>query len=198
MRLIRVTLASVLAAALTPLALGAQGAAFPRCKDGTVATRTGYTACWFHGGVDDGRTVAKAKPAAPAPARSAAVPRKSSPGASARPAAKSSSRSTRHASAGVKKASKEKPKSKAKAKAKSAKSTKAKPATTVFGVQVASASKAGATKPRTTSRPKAKPAPKGATARCMDGSYTDAKRKKKACSKHGGVAGWIKPDIPPE
>jgi hypothetical protein len=179
--------------ALTPLALSAQGAKFPRCNDGTVATRTGYTACWFHGGVADGKTVAAAKPAKPARAARAS---------SARPKAAAKSRAASSANRSGKVAKKSSKASKTKvAKAKPTKKKKVqqtKQRTTIFGMPVASASKAGASKPRASSSRKTAKAPKGATARCMDGTYTTAQRKKKACSKHGGVAGWIKPDIPPE
>ena len=33
-------------------------------------------------------------------------------------------------------------------------------------------------------------APKGATGQCRDGTYTSAKTKSGACSKHGGVKAW--------
>jgi hypothetical protein len=33
--------------------------------------------------------------------------------------------------------------------------------------------------------------PKGATARCSDGTYSMAKSKQGACSAHGGVATWL-------
>jgi len=36
-----------------------------------------------------------------------------------------------------------------------------------------------------------KKAPKGATALCKDGSYSSAKTKQGACSKHGGVDKWL-------
>ncbi len=34
-------------------------------------------------------------------------------------------------------------------------------------------------------------APKGATAECKDGSYSRAKTRERACTKHGGVAQWF-------
>jgi hypothetical protein len=33
--------------------------------------------------------------------------------------------------------------------------------------------------------------PKGATAQCKDGTYSTAKTRQGACSKHGGVAVWL-------
>lgn len=45
---------------------------------------------------------------------------------------------------------------------------------------------------RSTSAPKAEAgAPANATGQCGDGSYTTAKTKSGACSKHGGVATWF-------
>lgn len=35
-------------------------------------------------------------------------------------------------------------------------------------------------------------APKNATAKCKDGTYSYAKRHQGACSHHGGVAEWYK------
>ena len=35
-------------------------------------------------------------------------------------------------------------------------------------------------------------APKGATAKCKDGTYSFAKTHSGACSRHGGVAEWYK------
>jgi resuscitation-promoting factor RpfB len=34
-------------------------------------------------------------------------------------------------------------------------------------------------------------APKGATARCRDGSYSFSQSKRGTCSQHGGVAKWL-------
>ena len=41
-------------------------------------------------------------------------------------------------------------------------------------------------------------APAGATARCNDGSYSTAKTRSGACSKHGGVAEWLAGGAAPE
>ena len=35
-------------------------------------------------------------------------------------------------------------------------------------------------------------APKGATARCKDGTYSKSAEQQGACSGHGGVATWLK------
>ena len=40
-------------------------------------------------------------------------------------------------------------------------------------------------------------APAGATARCNDGSYSTAKTRSGACSKHGGVAEWLAGGLAP-
>jgi hypothetical protein len=39
--------------------------------------------------------------------------------------------------------------------------------------------------------------PKNATAQCKDGSYSTAKTKQGACSKHGGVQTWFADEKPP-
>ena len=38
--------------------------------------------------------------------------------------------------------------------------------------------------------------PGGATARCRDGSYSFSKHRRGTCSHHGGVAEWLRSDIP--
>jgi hypothetical protein len=35
-------------------------------------------------------------------------------------------------------------------------------------------------------------APQGATAKCKDGTYSHAATHRGACSRHGGVAEWLK------
>ena len=44
--------------------------------------------------------------------------------------------------------------------------------------------------------PVATQAPSGATAQCKDGTYSTAKSKQGACSRHGGVATWLAGEAP--
>ena len=44
--------------------------------------------------------------------------------------------------------------------------------------------------------PLAQTRPKNATAQCKDGTYSTAKTKQGACSKHGGVATWFADETP--
>jgi hypothetical protein len=169
MRFVRITLAAGLLAAVAPCALGAQALARPRCKDGTTAERSGITACWFHGGV------ATAAAVRPKPATSAQPSRPAT--AKPRPKAESKSKA-----------------SKKHGKRKAGKSDEGR----VFGVPLSTQAQSSRRERAHKSHPRQAKAPKGATARCMDGTYTHATRKRKACSRHGGVAGWLKPDIPPE
>ena len=71
MRFVRVALTgALLLATASPSALRAQSATGPRCKDGTRSPRTGFTACWFHGGLADApaaRPAARPAPADPSP-----------------------------------------------------------------------------------------------------------------------------------
>ena len=47
-----------------------------------------------------------------------------------------------------------------------------------------------------TAVPAAAQAPSGATAQCKDGTYSTAKSKQGACSRHGGVATWLAGETP--
>ncbi|MBA3766796.1 MAG: DUF3761 domain-containing protein [Acidobacteria bacterium] len=38
--------------------------------------------------------------------------------------------------------------------------------------------------------------PAGATARCNDGTYSYSQHRRGTCSHHGGVAEWLRSDIP--
>jgi hypothetical protein len=174
-----------------PATLHAQSAGGVRCNDGTYSRRSGVGACWFSGGV---ASVAKPVPAAPAPA---AAPSKARPVTveRSRPAGKSAN--ARNAKPNLDRDSKKVKKTKTK------KQVSSSPAAGWTGAGSASSSSTTIkTRTRSTSitkhAPKSKPAPRGATARCMDGSYSYATHKRKACNKQGGVAGWLRADIPPE
>ena len=208
MRFTRIVLSAALVAAITPPALRAQAPAAARCEDGTPA-KPGYTACWFHGGVADASKPIAAKAAAskPAPSRAAAPGNAAtvgtpSPAASERckdgtvsepgvtacwfhgglaaaPPNAAAARTPTTRPAAVKGRAKARP---AEKKKKAAATPKAK-----------SSKGAAPGKASTPAKGKAKAdhaakAPPGATARCKDGSYTDAKKPKKGCKKHGGVA----------
>jgi hypothetical protein len=58
------------------------------------------------------------------------------------------------------------------------------------GKAVGSAAKEGAQTVGNEAKRTVTNAPKGATGMCKDGSYTKAKTKRGACSKHGGIAKW--------
>ena len=208
MRFVHVALSAAL---LAPIALEAQSAAMPQCKDGTVSTRTGFTACWMHGGV-----VVPAAVPANTPVTHAIAPARSTPSKSrARAAAESKHESRLAAKPEVAKESKKAKPAKADAE-KSAKAKKSKSEASkwktgerrrILGIPMGH--KSAAPEHKAAAQHKSAPehkarkaraakAPKGATARCMDGTYTRAPRKHKACGDHGGVAGWLVSDVPPE
>ena len=172
--------------ALAPAPLLAQSGGV-RCNDGTYSKRSGIGACWFSGGVATG----PAAVAAPA----AAVPVKAKPAnaAKTKPAGRNAKPDFERP---AKKSKKARPSTGSSAAAgwTGAGSASRNPSNSSTMIR----SRARPAPSITKHAPKPKPIPRGATARCMDGSYSYATHKRKACSKQGGVAGWLRADIPPE
>jgi uncharacterized protein DUF3761 len=167
-----------------PAPLLAQSAGGARCNDGTYSKRSGIGACWFSGGVASAPKPVEATPAA--------VPVKARPMAGAKP--------TKNAKPNFERETKKAKKSRAKSSDNSAAAgwTGAGSASRSTGSSTMIRSRAQPGPSITKHGPKPKPTPRGATARCMDGSYSYASHKRKACSKQGGVAGWLRADVPPE
>ena len=166
------------------------------CKDGTTSTTSGRGACSGHGGVDTKATSA-AKKAAEKPAKKAEAAPKSEPKTEAKKAAEqvtctdgTTSKAGRGACSGhggVRSAAAASPAATAApappppaAAAKSAARTKAEPA-----------SKAPAATQPSSKRGEDND-PTGAIAQCKDGMYSHSANRRGACSRHGGVAKWLK------
>lgn len=156
------------AIALAPLAVNAQATSVVTCKDGTTSTATGRGACSGHGGVDRSPKSTKAT--------------KSS--------TKAAKAETKEAKADTKadtKAEKAEMKAETRGEKQQAKETKAveKAARKSASSDVRQTSKvANATAANTD--------PTNATAKCKDGTYSHAATHRGACSRHGGVAEWLK------
>jgi len=153
------------AIALAPLAVNAQATAALTCKDGTTSTATGRGACSGHGGVD----------------RSAK-------------SAKSTKSATKAAKAETK--AEEKTETKADAKTETKAENKAKKETKQEAKAEKAASKTASSEVRQPSKvanaTAANTDPTNATAKCKDGTYSHAATHRGACSRHGGVAEWLK------
>lgn len=132
------------------------------CKDGTTSTATGRGACSGHGGVDKSAKVAKATKS---DAKATSKAAKADVKADVKADTKAAKADT--------KVAKSESKSEAKATTKAAKAATA---------PVATASKTTASNTD----------PTGATAKCKDGTYSHAQTHRGACSRHGGVAEWLK------
>lgn len=198
-----------ISAAAAVLMLGAHGArldaqAATVCKDGSTSTATGKGACSGHGGVDTKATAA-AKKAATAQAKAAAKAAKTEAKAeskAARPEPKAQptaaaevmctdgtmskpGRGACSGHGGIKQA----------AAATAAPSLPARvpataPARTRSEAKSQAPSAPGVTKP--SSNKGEDNDPTGAIAQCKDGMYSHAANRRGACSKHGGVAKWLK------
>ena len=157
------------AIALAPLALNAQATSAVTCKDGTTSTATGRGACSGHGGVDRSPKSTKATKSSTKAAK-----------AETKAAAKAETKAAA-------KADKAETKAETKADQQQAKETKAveKAARKSASSDVRQTSKvANATAANTD--------PTNATAKCKDGTYSHAATHRGACSRHGGVAEWLK------
>lgn len=165
-----------LAIALAPFALQAQATGGVTCKDGTASTATGRGACSGHGGVNKTKA-----------AKSDAKVAKTD--------AKASSKASKADVKADAKDTKAEVKADTKSTTKSAtKSTKAAEKATSKTVssdvrQTGKAPNATAAPTRTTA---VNTDPTDATAKCKDGTYSHAATHRGACSRHGGVAQWLK------
>lgn len=165
-----------LAIAFAPFAVQAQATGGVACKDGTTSTATGRGACSGHGGVDKHAKVAK------------------SDAKVAKSNAKASSKTAKADAKADAKDTKTEAKE-AKAEAKSApKSTKAAEKATSKSVSsdVRETGKAANATVAPTRRTASNTDPTDATAKCRDGTYSHAATHRGACSRHGGVAEWLK------
>lgn len=149
------------------------------CKDGTTSAASGRGACSGHGGVDEKATSA-AKKAAKSEAKKAA---KTEAAAEKKAAAKTEAKADKKAAAKTEKAE-------AKREAKTVPSLPASvPATSPARAKSEAKSKApSATKTVAGDNND----PRGATAQCKDGTYSHAVSHQGACSRHGGVAKFLK------
>ena len=158
------------AIAVAPLAVNAQATAAATCKDGTTSAATGRGACSGHGGVDKAATKAATK-AAKAEAKAAKAEAK---------VAKADTKAAKtDTKADLKAAAKAQQSTKQETKAHEQAASKA----------VSSDVKQTAKVANTTA---ANTDPTNATAKCKDGTYSHAATHRGACSRHGGVAEWLK------
>ena len=155
------------AIALAPFAVNAQATAAVTCKDGTTSASTGRGACSGHGGVD--KSAAKS-------ARRSAKAAKADTKADAKADTKEAKRETKAAARDAKQDTKATTRETKAAEKAAARSTTS---------DVRQTSKiANATAANTD--------PTNATAKCKDGTYSHAATHRGACSRHGGVAEWLK------
>jgi hypothetical protein len=158
-----------LAVALAPFALQAQASAGVTCKDGTSSTATGRGACSGHGGVD----------------------KQAKPSKSEAKGAKSAAKATSKAAKAESKADAKEAKADTKSATKVSKSTE-KAASKAVSSDVRETGKIANATARPTRTNAANTDPTDATAKCKDGTYSHAATHRGACSRHGGVAEWLK------
>jgi hypothetical protein len=171
------------------------------CKDGTFSTAaTKSGACSDHGGVktwfaDEGKSESKGLKGAAKSVGSTTKDATKATGSATKDVAKDAGSATKDAGKATKDATATAGKATAKGAAVAGNATKDAAETT--GKATAKGAKAagnatkdaaGSVKNAVTSRPS--DAPKDATAKCKDGTYSHAKERSGACSGHGGVAEW--------
>ena len=155
------------AIALAPFAVNAQATAAITCKDGTTSTATGRGACSGHGGVDKAAAKAAAK------------------------AAKQSAKAEKAETKAETKADTKADKAETKAKQETKRETKAAAKETKAEEKAERKSEPSEAR-HTTRATAANTDPTNATAKCKDGTYSHAATHRGACSRHGGVAEWLK------
>jgi hypothetical protein len=159
------------AIALAPLVVNAQATAAATCKDGTTSTATGRGACSGHGGVDKS---AKSRKSATKAAKADTKVAKAD--------TKAAKADTKVAKADTKADVKAATKVNEPAKAPKVHEQAAAKAVTSDVKQSAKVANATAANTDATN----------ATAKCKDGTYSHAATHRGACSRHGGVAEWLK------
>lgn len=159
------------AIALAPFAVNAQATAAITCKDGTTSTATGRGACSGHGGVDKAAAKAAAK--------------------AAKQSAKAEKAETKAETKADTRADKAETKAEAKAKQETKRETKAAAKETKAEEKAERKSEPSEAR-HTTRATAANTDPTNATAKCKDGTYSHAATHRGACSRHGGVAEWLK------
>ena len=148
---------------LAPFAVQAQATSTVTCKDGTTSTATGRGACSGHGGVN--RTPKKAtKTEAKADTKIAKTEAKADT-----KVAKAETKADTKAAKATSKSERAAEKATSKAVASDLKETR-----------------------KTANATAANTDPTDATAKCKDGTYSHAATHRGACSRHGGVAEWLK------
>ena len=158
------------AIALAPLAVNAQATAGVTCKDGTASAATGRGACSGHGGVDKA-------------ASKAAKRRAKAAKAEAKAEAKEAKEETKTATKDAKQENK------------TAERETRVPARETRAAERSVSRSVSSDVRQTNKIPNATASntdPTNATAKCKDGTYSHAATHRGACSRHGGVAEWLK------
>jgi hypothetical protein len=185
--------AALLAVVFTSSAAFSQTAAASVCKDGTTSAASGKGACSGHGGVDAKATAAASK-AAKAAAKTAAqvtctdgTLSKGGQGAcSGHGGIKGSAAATVAPTLPAKVPATSPARAKSEAKSKAATATQTPPPAPAAAKAAPAATKAASKRGEDND-------PTDALAQCKDGMYSHAANRRGACSRHGGVAKFLKP-----